>query len=63
MLKPHDICSLSCFENKDLFSNELHKVICGAVYEIIIPLEINEKHAMKYAPVGKLLRKKATRIL
>ena len=52
MLKPHDICSLSCFENKDFFSNELHKVICGAVDEISIPLEINEKYAMKYAPVG-----------
>ena len=52
MLKPYDICSLSCFENKEFFSNELHKVRCGTANEISIPLELDGKYTIKYAPVG-----------
>ena len=51
MLKPYDICSLSCFD-KDFFSNELHKVRCGTANEINIPLKLDGKYTIKYAPVG-----------
>ena len=52
MLKPSNICSLSCFEDTNLFSNELHKVRESVANEISIPLEIDRKYTIKYAPVG-----------
>jgi len=52
MLKPDDICSLSCFKNKAFFSNELDTVKSGKADEISIPFEFDIKYKLKYAPVG-----------
>ncbi len=49
MLKPDDICSLSCFTEKQIFYDKLNEIT--NLNTINIPLEV-EKHSIHYSPVG-----------
>lgn len=49
MLKPDNICSLSCFIEKEIFYDQLNEIT--NLNTIHIPLEL-EKHCIHYSPVG-----------
>ncbi|MDK2826697.1 MAG: hypothetical protein PWQ63_31 [Methanolobus sp.] len=49
MLKPDDICSLSCFKEKEGFYDKINDIV--NLNTVNIPLEL-EKHSIYYSPVG-----------
>ncbi|WP_135609396.1 hypothetical protein [Methanococcoides sp. AM1] len=51
MLKTTDICSLSCFNDKQIFYDEFEKIKTNSTTEIKIPLKVGE-YFINYSPVG-----------
>jgi hypothetical protein len=51
MLKITDICTLSCFDDKQIFYDEFEKIKNSSTTEIRIPLELDE-YFINYSPVG-----------
>ena len=57
MIKPNDICPLSCFDNSDQFYAKLKKVKGNVANTINIPLEIDDNYTVNYSPVGNYPKK------